>query len=117
MPVLPLLSLLLCSLLLSSCTSTETPSLSKGTGQYPNSIYVNTVSKDLDSVHVGNASSPVQLTIFTDYQCPACAVFHTGVENRLWKDYIETNKIGVTFMNYPLTMTNAKGKPVHPNAE
>ncbi len=44
-------------------------------------------------------------------------VFHKDVEERLWKDYIDTKKITATFYNYPLTFTGRDGNPVHQNAE
>ena len=104
------------SLLLVSCSSASTPAL-KGTGKYPNSVYVSTVSKDIWTMFFGSSSSPVQLKIFSDFQCPACISFHKNIEEKLWKDYISSGKVGVTFLNYPLTFSTASGRPLHVNAE
>ncbi len=65
----------------------------------------------------GNSSSPVQLKIFSDFQCPACISFHKNIEEKLWKDYVMSGKVGVTFLNYPLTFSTASGRPLHVNAE
>ncbi|MDD2745598.1 MAG: thioredoxin domain-containing protein [Candidatus Gracilibacteria bacterium] len=100
---------------ITSCTS---GSLSqKGTGNYPNSIYTASGSQDIQSAVFGAPNSKVQLKLFSDYQCPACIVFHDQVEEKLWKDYIDTGKVTATFYNFPLTFTGRDGKPVHPNAE
>ncbi len=89
----------------------------KGTGTYPNSVYVSKQSKSLESAVFGAPTSKVNLKLFTDYQCPACINFHKTIEDRLWKEYILTNKITATFYNYPLTLSTASGKPLHANAE
>lgn len=102
---------------LTACTGAPSSPTVKGTGSYPNSVYVSTESKPLESAIFGAASSPVHIKIFSDYQCPACINFHEALEERLWKDYIEPKKLTVTFYNYPLTMTNSSGKAVHQNAE
>lgn len=105
-------------LLLSSCTpGGNTVTTTKGTGTYPNSTYVSTVSKDLLPAVFGAAESKANLKIFSDFECPACIVFHKSIEERLWKEYIIPAKLSVTFLNYPLTITTSAGKPLHPNAE
>ena len=68
-----------------------------------------TVSKDIESPVVGNASSKVEVKIFSDYQCPACQRFHSLIEGKLRKDYADTNKIKLVYKSYPL--------PQHQNAE
>lgn len=105
------------TILLTGCTNSSSVSTLRGTGTYPNSVYVSTESKPLETAVFGASSSPVQLKIFSDYQCPACINFHEAVEERLWKDYINTKKITVSFYNYPLTMTSAGWKAMHENAE
>lgn len=104
-------------LLLASCTS-GTSSTSKGTGTYPNSTYTASGSQDIQSAVFGAPNGKPNLKIFTDYQCPACIMFHQQTEEKLWKDYIEPGKITVSFLNYPLTFTNPTTKRAfHENAE
>lgn len=99
-----------------SC-SADLATTPKGTGAYPNSAYVSTVSKDIPSATFGNSSSKIQIKIFSDYQCPACIGFHKNIEEKIWTDYIATGKVAVTFFNYPLTFSTAAGRPLHVNAE
>lgn len=67
------------------------------------------VSKNIESAVFGASSSKVQLTIFADYECPACIYFEKTVGGELHEKYVQTNKITVTYKNFPL--------PQHKNAE
>lgn len=100
--------ILLC-VFLASCSSATT-SKPVGTGEYVNSVYTSKVSKDIQSGVYGAPNSKVQLTIFSDYQCPACINLHEMIDTKLWKDYIDTKKITVTFKNFPLTIPHANAE-------
>ena len=108
---------------LSACSLSPSPTTpapqnsTKGTGSYPNSTYVMTQSKPLESAVFGASNAKVALAIFTDYQCPACGSFHRNIEEKLWKSYIDTGRVTATFYNFPLTFSVATGGPLHPNAE
>lgn len=67
------------------------------------------VSKNIESAVFGAPSSKVQLTIFADYECPACIFFEKTIGEELYEKYVKTNKITVTYKNFPL--------PQHKNAE
>lgn len=67
------------------------------------------ISKDIESAVFGAPSSKVRLTIFADYECPACIFFEKTIGEELHEKYIQTNKITVTYKNFPL--------PQHKNAE
>lgn len=67
------------------------------------------VSKDIESAVFGAPSSKVHLTIFADYECPACIYFEKTIGEELYEKYVQTNKITVTYKNFPL--------PQHKNAE
>lgn len=67
------------------------------------------VSKDIESAVFGAPSSKVQLTVFADYECPACIYFEKTIGQELYEKYVKTNKITVTYKNFPL--------PQHKNAE
>lgn len=68
------------------------------------------VSKNIESAVFGAPQSKVQLTIFADYQCPACIYFEKTIGEDLYNKYVMTNKITVTYKNFPLTT-------IHKNAE
>lgn len=67
------------------------------------------VSKNIESAVFGTPSSKVQLTIFADYECPACIYFEKTIGEELYEKYVKTNKISITYKNFPLTQ--------HQNAE
>ncbi len=67
------------------------------------------VSKNIESAVFGAPSSKVQLTIFADYECSACIYFEKTIGEELYEKYVKTNKITVTYKNFPLTQ--------HKNAE
>ncbi len=58
---------------------------------------------------LGNASAPVTLEEFSDYECPFCASFDTNTEPQLIANYVDTGKVKIIFKNFPL--------PSHTNAE
>lgn len=67
------------------------------------------VSKEIESAVFGAPSSKVQLTIFSDYECPACIYFEKTIGEELYENYVKTGKITATYKNFPL--------PQHQNAE
>ena len=46
---------------------------------------------------IGDPDAPVHLVEFGDYQCPACATFHTSYFPLLLSDYIATGKVQFEF--------------------
>jgi len=60
------------------------------------------ISKNIESAVFGAPSSKVELTIFTDYECPACIFFDKTIGDELHEKYIATNKITATYKNFPL---------------
>lgn len=52
------------------------------------------------SPHIGSLDAPVQIIVFSSFQCPACKSFAPVVEN-LRKKYGQN--IGITFKNFPLS--------------
>jgi protein-disulfide isomerase len=53
-------------------------------------------------VSVGDPSAPVQMIVFSDYSCPACAVWAGRVEGTLKTEFVETGKVHYTYYDYPL---------------
>lgn len=54
------------------------------------------VSMDDDAV-LGNASAPVTMIEFSDYECPFCKRHFTDVFPQIKKDYIDTGKVKMVF--------------------
>ncbi|MDT4952714.1 MAG: hypothetical protein QOJ02_852 [Acidobacteriota bacterium] len=65
---------------------------------------VQVISVD-DDPSRGEASAPVTVVVFTDFQCPSCAAMHPIIEETL-KSY--GNRVRLVVRDFPLTM--------HPNA-
>lgn len=51
---------------------------------------------------LGNASAPVQIVEYSDFQCEFCGDFHQDVFPKLKEDYIDTNRISYVFRDFPL---------------
>lgn len=51
---------------------------------------------------LGQASAPVTIVEFSDYQCPYCRKFWSETYAQLKKDYIDTGKVKLVFKDYPL---------------
>lgn len=57
----------------------------------------------------GNANAPVTIIEFSDFECPFCKRFADDVMPTVQKDYIDTGKVKMVFMQLPL-------EQIHPNA-
>lgn len=63
-----------------------------------------------DSPVKGNQSAPVTIVEFTDYQCPFCGKFFQESYSQIVKDYVDTGKVKIVVMDFPLT-------EIHPYAQ
>ena len=52
---------------------------------------------------LGSDKAKVWVIIFSDFQCPYCKAWHDQVDDVLRKEYVNTGKVRVAFLNYPLT--------------
>jgi protein-disulfide isomerase len=57
---------------------------------------------------LGSESAPVWFLIVSDFQCPYCKAWHDSTFHALEKEYVETGKIRMAYINYPI--------PQHANA-
>ncbi|RAL26801.1 DsbA family protein [Thermoflavimicrobium daqui] len=48
---------------------------------------------------IGSPDAPVKLVEFGDYKCPSCKMFHDEVYPKLKKDFIDTGKVQMHFVN------------------
>lgn len=49
---------------------------------------------------MGNASAPVTIVEFADFQCPFCEQFFSQTESQIINDYVKTGKAKYIFQNY-----------------
>lgn len=54
------------------------------------------------ALSVGNPDAPVTLLEFSSFSCPHCATFHNSVLAPIKKDYVDTGKVRIVFMDFPL---------------
>jgi protein-disulfide isomerase len=53
-------------------------------------------------VVLGQNKAPVKIKIFSSLTCPHCAHFHINVVPKIKKKYIETGKVQLIFIDFPL---------------
>jgi len=58
---------------------------------------------------MGNKNAPVTIVEFSDFQCPFCKRFYDDSLVQMRKDYIDTGKVKLVFMQFPLSQ-------IHPDA-
>lgn len=71
-------------------------------------INPNIATADLKKVQ-GESTAKVAIIEHSDYQCPFCKKFFDESYSQLKKDYIDTGKVALAFVDYPL--------PSHPQAQ
>jgi len=60
---------------------------------------------DVDKAKIlGNPSAPVRIDLFSDFQCPACKIFHEQSLPVLVREYIGTGKVMFVSHEFPLPM-------------
>jgi protein-disulfide isomerase len=67
----------------------------------------NTPLPDASGYLLGNASAPVKILEFADFECPACGSFATLTEPDVRKRLVETGQVSFRFLDFPL--------PIHRN--
>ena len=50
----------------------------------------------------GDSAAPVWLVEISDFECPFCKRFHDETYPALLKDYVQTGKIRIAYVNFPL---------------
>jgi protein-disulfide isomerase len=48
----------------------------------------------------GQASAPIRLEVFSDYQCPACRAFYLQTVRQIFTNYADTGKVCVVYHSY-----------------
>jgi len=55
-----------------------------------------------DWIVIGNHSAPVKIKIFSSFTCPHCANFHMDVVPKIKKNYVDSGKVQLIFLDFPL---------------
>ena len=51
---------------------------------------------------LGQDEAPIKIKVFSSFTCPHCAHFHINVVPEIKKKYIETGKVQLIFIDFPL---------------
>jgi len=54
------------------------------------------------SILIGNNDAPIKIKIFSSLTCPHCANFHINVLPKIKKNYIESGKVQLILIDFPL---------------
>ena len=73
--------------------------------EIPDTAYANAqeLVKAAQGIKIGSDNAPIKMLVFSDFQCPACAIYGTQVEPNLKRDWIEPGKVQLTYYDFPLT--------------
>lgn len=62
-----------------------------------------------DGLSLGDASAPVTIDVFEDFQCPACKTFTENIEPLVIQNLVATGNARYVFHNYPFLDGNGAG--------
>ena len=57
---------------------------------------------DKNIISVGPDTAEVKIKIFSSLTCPHCAIFHINVFSKIKKKYLESGKVQLIFIDFPL---------------
>ena len=55
-----------------------------------------------DLITLGANDAPVKIKIFSSLTCPHCANFHIKIVSKIKKNYVESGKVQLIFIDFPL---------------
>ncbi|HSK18746.1 MAG TPA: thioredoxin domain-containing protein [Longimicrobiales bacterium] len=58
-------------------------------------------------VTIGEQNAPVQVIVFSDFQCPGCGVWQRNIETNLKPEFVESGKVRYTYYDYPIISIHA----------
>jgi protein-disulfide isomerase len=61
------------------------------------------------AIEIGSEDAPVQMLVFSDFQCPGCASWAGQLEPNIKREFVETGKVRYKYYDFPLTS-------IHPHA-
>jgi protein-disulfide isomerase len=99
-----LLVLLLAAMAACSTADPASTDSSRITSQGPDSVTNDSLVRRADTGRImGSANAKVWLIVVSDFQCPFCREWHDKVAPSLRKEYVETGKVRMAYLNLPLS--------------
>ena len=65
-------------------------------------LYADNPKIPVDSIVLGTDNAPVKIKIFSSLTCPHCANFHIKIVSEIKKNYVESGKVQLIFIDFPL---------------
>jgi protein-disulfide isomerase len=111
------------SLALSACSKSEATPAAQGGGSATTATAASTAGAGMaggltDSVSTaadrgrirGSEAAPIWLVEVSDFQCPYCKRWHEDAFAAIDREYVQTGKVRLAYLNFPLSS-------IHPNAQ
>ena len=64
--------------------------------------YADNSALNKDLIAVGSNNSEVKIKIFSSLTCPHCANFHLNIVPKIKKNYVDSGKVQLIFIDFPL---------------
>jgi protein-disulfide isomerase len=64
--------------------------------------YAENIDKNNNYITLGEDNAPVKIKIFSSHTCPHCASFHINEIPKIKKEYVQTGKVQLIFIDFPL---------------
>jgi len=84
------------SLIITACDQIDQKETKKGKSYKENLDIQNNL------IVLGNDQAPIKIKIFSSFTCPHCAYFHINVVPEIEKNYVESGKVQLIFIDFPL---------------
>jgi protein-disulfide isomerase len=62
------------------------------------------INKNANIIFIGSEDAVVKIKVFSSATCPHCASFHNNVVPKIKKEYIDTGKVQLIFIDFPLDL-------------
>lgn len=74
-----------------------------GSGNTPSAAARATMASADKGRTLGNDAAPIWVVVMSDFQCPYCKRWHDDVDATLRRTYVQTGKVKLAFLNFPLS--------------
>lgn len=65
-------------------------------------IATKVINAKIDGQHLGDATAPVKVDVWEDFQCPACRAYSLTIEPTIITNFVETGIVYYSYHFYPL---------------
>ena len=62
------------------------------------------INENANKVYIGSEDAVVKIKVFSSATCPHCASFHNDVIPKIKKEYVDTGKVQLIFIDFPLDL-------------